>query len=87
MTYKEKMQQANREAKLTLLVTAVVVAAWALLGFGLEGCGIVVFSTPLWAIAGCVGTWLVAVAASIVVSRLVMKDIPLDDEDDEPCGT
>lgn len=81
MTYKEKMQQANREAKLTVLVAAVVVTAWALLGFGLEECGIVLFSTPLWAIAGCLGTWLIAVAASIAVSRLVMKDIPLDDED------
>lgn len=82
MTYKENMHQANREAKLTAVVTAIVVAAWALFGFGLEDCGIAVFSTPLWAIAGCLGTWLVAVAASIVVSRLIMKDTPLDDEDD-----
>lgn len=80
MTYKEKMQQANREAKASAVAAAVVIVAWLVLGFGLEGTGVAVFSTPLWIIGGCVGTWLVAIVASAVVGHFFMADTPLDDE-------
>lgn len=81
-TYKEKMQQANREAGASVVAAVVVAVAWAVLGYGLAGSGIVVFSLPLWIVAGCVGTWLVATAASAVLSHFVITDVPLDDEDE-----
>lgn len=55
-TYKEKMQQANREAGASVVAAVVVAVAWAVLGYGLAGSGIVVFSLPLWIVAGCAGT-------------------------------
>lgn len=81
MTYKEKMKQANREAKASAVAAAIVIVAWLVLGFGLEGTGISLWSTPLWIIGGCLGTWLVAIIASAVVSHFFMADIPLEDED------
>ena len=79
-TYKEKMQQANREAGASVTAAVVVAVAWAALGYGLAGSGIVVCSLPLWIVAGCAGTWLVATAASAVLSHFVITDVPLDDE-------
>lgn len=81
-TYKEKMQQANREAGASVAAAVVVAVAWAVLGYGLAGSGIVVCSLPLWVVAGCAGTWLVAIAASAVLSHFVITDVPLDDKDD-----
>ncbi len=81
-TYKEKMQQANREAGASVVAAVVVAVAWAVLGYGLAGSGIVVFSLPLWIVAGCAGTWLVATAASAILSHFVITDVPLDDEDE-----
>lgn len=81
-TYKEKMQQANREAGASVAAAVIVAVVWAVLGYGLAGSGIVVCSLPLWVVAGCAGTWLVATAASAVLSHFVITDVPFDDEDD-----
>ncbi|MFR5827594.1 MAG: hypothetical protein ACLUE1_00190 [Adlercreutzia equolifaciens] len=51
-TYGAKMRQANREAVATVIALAVIVAVWLVGGIGLAGCGIEVFSTPLWIIGG-----------------------------------
>ena len=79
MTYEEKLKQANREARAAVVGLIVTVVVWALLGFGVAQTGVVVFSTPLWIITGCVGTFLFAVAVSIVMAKVVMKDVGLDD--------
>lgn len=55
MTYKEKLQQANREALAAVIGLVATIVVWALLGFGVAQTGIVVFSTPLWIITGCFG--------------------------------
>ena len=49
-TYGAKMRQANREAVATVVALAVIVAVWLVGGIGLAGCGIEVFSTPIWII-------------------------------------
>ena len=51
-TYGAKMRQANREAVATVVALAVIVAVWLVGGIGLAGCGIEVFSTPIWIIGG-----------------------------------
>lgn len=81
-TYKEKMKQANREAKFTVVCLAATIVVWIALGFGLSGSSIELFHTPLWIIAGCIGTWLFAIAVAVVISKLVMKDCDLDEEDE-----
>lgn len=45
---------ANREAVATVVALAVIVAVWLVGGIGLAGCGIEVFSTPIWIIGGTI---------------------------------
>lgn len=82
-TYAEKMRQANREAKATLVGLAVVVAAWVALGFGVAGTGVEVLHTPLWVITGTVGTWIVAIVVAAVMSNRVIADVDLDEDAEE----
>jgi len=82
-TYAEKMRQANREAKATIVGLVVVVVAWIALGFGLAGTGIEVFHTPLWVITGTVGTWIVAIMVAVFMSKRVITDDDLDEEVEE----
>ena len=74
-SYRDKLAQTNREAKATAAALAVIVAVW-LAGFDVQ-----LFGTPLWIIAGCMGTWVAAVIAAIVLARFVFADFPLDDEE------
>ena len=75
-SYRDKLAQTNRAAAL-----AVIVAVWLVGGFGLAGFDVQLFGTPLWIIAGCMGTWVAAVIAAIVLARFVFADFPLDDEE------
>jgi uncharacterized membrane protein YhdT len=81
MLYRERMRQANREAKVTIAGVAVVIVCWLIFGFGLYGIDITIFSTPLWIIMGCLGTWLVAMVVSIILATKVIEDCPLDEDD------
>lgn len=81
MLYRERMRQANREAKVTVAGVAVVIICWLIFGFGLYGIDITIFSTPLWIIMGCLGTWVVALVVSILLATKVIEDCPLDEDD------
>ena len=81
-TYREKMAQANREAKATIVALAVVVAVWIVGGFGLSACDIEVFNTPIWVFGGTLGTWVAAMVAAVVLGRRVFADFDLDDEEE-----
>ena len=50
-TYREKMAQANREAKATVVALAIVVVVWIAAGFGLSAFDVEVFGTPIWVFA------------------------------------
>lgn len=78
-TYAEKMRQANREAKATVIGLALTVVVWIALGFGVATTGIEVFHTPLWIITGTVGTWLFAIVVAVFMSHRVIADVDLDD--------
>ena len=82
-TYKEKMKQANREAKFTVVGLVATIVVWIALGFGLSGSSFEIFHTPIWIIAGCIGTWLFAIVVAVVISKVVMKDCDLDEEESE----
>lgn len=80
MNYKEKLQQANKEAKAALVALVLTVLVWIVSGFGVAPLNIVIFNTPLWIITGCFGTWIFAVIAAVVMSKYVFKDIDLGEE-------
>lgn len=82
MTYGEKLKQANREALAAVIGLAATIVVWAVLGFGIAATGIVVFSTPLWVITGCLGTFAFAVLVAVVMARFVMTDVGLDDDEE-----
>lgn len=79
-SYRDKLAQTNREAKATVVALAAVVAVWLVGGFGLAGLDVQVLGTPLWIVAGCVGTWVAAVIAAVVLTRCVFADFSLDDD-------
>ena len=83
MTYAEKLKQANREARAAVIGLVATVIVWALLGFGVAASGIVVFSTPLWIITGCFGTFAFAIVVAVVMAKVVMRDVNLDEEEKE----
>lgn len=81
-TYAQKMRQANREAKATVVAFFVIVATWLVGGMGLSGIDVTVFGTPLWAVVGTLGTWAVAIVCAVVLSRHVFRDFSFEDESD-----
>lgn len=80
VTYRDKMKQANREAKATLVALAFIVAVWLICGFGLSGSDVEVFHTPIWIIGGTLGTWAAAIVAAVVLGKRVFVAFDLDDE-------
>lgn len=81
MRYEDKLRQADREARAALAGLAATIVVWAACGFGLAPSGVYVFSTPLWVVAGCGGTFLFAVGVAVWMACHVMKDVGLDDVD------
>lgn len=81
MKRSEKFRRANHEAKVTCLATLAVILFWTLAGFGLSAFDISFFDTPLWVLAGCLGTWLFAVCVSFWLAEHVISDVDLAEED------
>ena len=48
MTYKDKLQQANKEAKSAVVALFLTVLVWIISGFGVAQFNITIFNTPLW---------------------------------------
>ena len=80
LSYKEKLEQANREALATVVGLIVTIVVWVVCGFGLAGLDIQVFHTPLWVVGGTLGTWVCAIIVAVVLARRVFADFDLDDE-------
>ena len=80
-TYREKMAQANREAKATVVALVIVVVVWIAAGFGLSAFDVEVFGTPIWVFGGTLGTWIAAIVAAVVLGRRVFADFDLDEEE------
>ena len=80
-SYKQKLEQADREAKATVVALLATIAVWIVLGFGLAGLDVQLFHTPLWVIGGIMGTWLFAIAVCVFLERRVFVDFDLDEDD------
>lgn len=79
-TYAEKLVQANKEAKATVVALILTVLVWIIGGFGLAGVDVQIFGTPIWIISGTLGVWVFAMLVTVVLSKLVFKDFDLDEE-------
>ena len=82
LTYRQKMLQANKEAKATVVSLVLCIVVWAVAGFGLAGLDVTVFGTPVWIIGGTVGTWVFAIAVAVFLAKRVFADFDLDEEEE-----
>lgn len=78
--YGDKLRQANKEAKATVVALVLTVLVWIVGGFGLAQFDVQIFSTPIWVIGGTVGVWVFAIGATLVLSKFVFKDFDLGEE-------
>ena len=80
LDYKQKLEQANREAVATVIGLVVTIVVWVVCGFGLAGLDVSVFHTPIWIVGGTIGTWACAIVVSVVLAKKVFADFDLGDE-------
>ena len=80
LTYKQKHEQASREALATVVALGVTIVVWIVCGFGLAGLDVQVFHTPLWVVGGTLGTWACAIVVSVVLAKKFFVGFELDDE-------
>ena len=84
LTYKQKHEQANREAGATVVALAITIVVWAVCGFGLSGLDITLFHTPLWVIGGTIGTWVCSIVVVVVLARRFFVGFDLDEKPQNP---
>ncbi len=80
MTYREKLLQADREAKAAVVGLVLTIVVWLVCGIGLSGLDVKVFGTPLWIIGGTLGTWAFSIVVAVVLGKRVFVDFDLDDD-------
>lgn len=82
-SYREKMSQTSREALISVGALIATIVVWLVFGFGLSGLDVEIFHTPLWAVMGCVGTWVFAIVLCCVLGFKVFANFDLDSDDDD----
>lgn len=80
MTYREKLLQADREAKTAVVGLVLTIVVWLVCGIGLSGLDVKVFGTPLWILGGTLGTWTFSIVVAVVLGKRVFVDFDLDDD-------
>ena len=83
MSLKEKYRQIKKEAAVCVIGLIVLIIFWIVAGFGVSRLDITVYHMPLWAITGCIGTWLFSVVMVVWMIKKVFKDFSLKDEDEK----
>ena len=79
MTPGEKYRQLCREAAATGLALLLLIVMWCVLGFGLADSEVMLFGLPLWALAGTVGIWALAIGLTFILVKFVFKDMSLSE--------
>ena len=82
MKLKEKYRQIRKEAGACVIALVVLIVFWAIAGFGVSHLNITVCHTPLWAITGCLGTWIFSILAVWWLIKRVFRDFDLDEEEE-----
>lgn len=86
LSYKQKHEQANREAVATVVALALTILVWIVCGFGLAGSDLQIFHTPLWVVGGTLGTWVFSIVVVVILAKRFFSDFDLD-EGDTPSAT
>ena len=81
MNRKQKYGQIRKEAIACAWALLAVIVFWTIAGIGVSRLNITIFHTPLWAITGCIGTWIFSVILVIWLVKHVFKDFSLDEDD------
>jgi len=84
LTYKQKHEQANREAVATVVALGITIVVWLVCGFGLSTLDITLFHTPIWVIGGTIGTWICSIVVVVVLAKRFFADFDLDDAPAKP---
>jgi len=82
LTYKQKHEQATREAVATVVALAITIVVWVVCGFGLSGLDVTVLHTPLWVVGGTVGTWICSIVVVLVLAKKFFVGFDLDEDDE-----
>lgn len=77
--YDAKLRQCNKEALVTLGALVLTIAVWAVCGFGLAGIPVKILGVPLWVVGGTIGTWLFAIAVSVVLAKKFFDDFEAEE--------
>ena len=83
MSDAQKFSLVRREAIYTGLALCGLIIFWLIAGFGTAASDAKIFHLPLWAVLGTVGVWLVAIAISFVLSKILFRDVELGGDGDE----
>ena len=81
MNRKQKYGQIRREAIACFWALVAIIVFWTIAGIGVSRLNITIFHTPLWAITGCIGTWIFSVVLVIWLVKHVFMDFSLDDDE------
>ena len=76
----QKFSLIKREAVYTALALVGLIIFWFFAGFGMSNVDFKVFHVPIWAICGIFGVWIVAIALSALLSKILFKNIDLEGE-------
>lgn len=83
MKRKDKLKQITKEAKAVLWALLAIILFWIIAGLGVSKLDITVFHTPLWAITGCIGTWIFSIIVVVFLVKHVFKDFDLEEEEED----
>lgn len=83
MKLKEKYHQIEKEAIACIIALLAVIIFWTVAGFGVSHFQITIYHTPLWAITGCIGTWIFSIVLVVWMVKKVFQDFELEDEDNK----
>ncbi len=88
MTEKEKYQQCNKEAIITLIVFTAYAIWWYFTGYGLNDKGVDaypwVMGLPMWFFLSCIVGWIGITITIFLVVKFVFKEIDMGEEADRP---
>ena len=77
------MRQIAKEAKVCPLGSHCNYRILDNCRFGVSKLHITVFHTPLWAITGCIGTWIFSIIVVVYLMKRVFKDFDLEEENED----
>lgn len=80
LTYKEKFEIMDREARATLICAVAITAFFWLAIYLLKDSGAMLLQMPAWFTVSCIGGYLLSIAGVVLVVKLWFKDFSLEED-------